>query len=135
MFFKRAFSSKEIRLVFDDSKYFNKNYLFTNKSCGMLGLDYIKCPQDIIISAHNSVGNGEKLLSHILRGENDDNLIKNMDTLSDILCTTIDMAELLRNVGPPDWATHSNESYNILSSYIGHLNTHEQLYKVMVRVL
>jgi intermediate peptidase len=58
-------------------------------------------------------------------------VVKNLDRLSDMLCSVIDLAELVRNAHPdPEWVTSANEAYVRLCEYMNVLNTHVGLYEV-----
>jgi mitochondrial intermediate peptidase len=58
-------------------------------------------------------------------------VVKNLDRLSDMLCSVIDLAELVRNAHPdPEWVRSANEAYEQLCEYMNVLNTHVGLYEV-----
>ena len=57
--------------------------------------------------------------------------VKNLDRLSDMLCSVIDLAELVRNAHPdPEWVHSANEAYEQLCEYMNVLNTNVGLYEV-----
>jgi intermediate peptidase len=57
--------------------------------------------------------------------------VKQVDRLSDLLCSVIDLAELVRNLDPnPDWIKHAEIAYQELCYYMNQLNTHVELYRV-----
>jgi intermediate peptidase len=57
--------------------------------------------------------------------------VKNLDRLSDMLCSVIDLAELVRNAHPdPEWVKSANEAYEQLCEYMNVLNTNVGLYEV-----
>jgi mitochondrial intermediate peptidase len=58
-------------------------------------------------------------------------VVKNLDRLSDMLCSVIDLAELVRNAHPdPEWVDSANAAYEQLCKYMNVLNTHVGLYEV-----
>jgi mitochondrial intermediate peptidase len=58
-------------------------------------------------------------------------VVKNLDRLSDMLCSVIDLAELVRNAHPdPEWVDSANAAYERLCEYMNVLNTHVGLYEV-----
>ena len=58
-------------------------------------------------------------------------VVKNLDRLSDMLCSVIDLAELVRNAHPdPEWVESANEAYEQLCEYMNVLNTNVGLYEV-----
>jgi mitochondrial intermediate peptidase len=57
--------------------------------------------------------------------------VKNLDRLSDMLCSVIDLAELVRNAHPDaEWVQSANEAYEQLCEYMNVLNTNVGLYEV-----
>lgn len=57
--------------------------------------------------------------------------VKQVDRLSDLLCSVIDLAELVRNLDPnSEWIKHAEVAYQELCYYMNQLNTHVDLYKV-----
>ena len=58
-------------------------------------------------------------------------VVKNLDRLSDLLCSVVDLAEFVRNAHPdPKWVTSANNLYESLSEFMNVLNTHVGLYNV-----
>lgn len=58
-------------------------------------------------------------------------VVKNLDRLSDLLCSVIDLAELVRNAHPAEqWRDAANEAYEGLCGFMNVLNTHTGLYEV-----
>ncbi|TFY80026.1 hypothetical protein EWM64_g3984 [Hericium alpestre] len=63
-------------------------------------------------------------------------VVKNLDRLSDMLCSVIDLAELIRNAHPdPEWVESANEAYEQFCEYMNVLNTHVGLYETLRDVL
>ena len=59
-------------------------------------------------------------------------VVKNLDRLSDMLCSVIDLAELVRNAHPdPVWVESANDAYGMLSEFMNVLNTNAGLSGVM----
>ncbi|KAI9444849.1 mitochondrial intermediate peptidase [Lactarius indigo] len=62
--------------------------------------------------------------------------VKNLDRLSDMLCSVIDLAELVRNAHPdPEWVKSADEAYEQLCEYMNVLNTNVGLYETLRDVL
>ena len=58
-------------------------------------------------------------------------VVKNLDRLSDLLCSVVDLAEFVRNAHPdPRWVASANNLYESLSEFMNVLNTHVGLYDV-----
>ncbi|KAE8229595.1 hypothetical protein CF326_g5430 [Tilletia indica] len=63
-------------------------------------------------------------------------VVRNLDRLSNLLCTVIDCAELVRNTHPdPAWVRAANDAYEYLCGYMNVLNTHQGLYTCLSEVL
>jgi mitochondrial intermediate peptidase len=61
-------------------------------------------------------------------------VVKNLDRLSDMLCSVIDLAELVRNAHPdPVWVECANDAYGMLSEFMNVLNTNAGLSEVKKR--
>jgi mitochondrial intermediate peptidase len=57
--------------------------------------------------------------------------VKNLDRLSDLLCSVIDLSELIRNAHPDrKWLDSANTVYEELCEYMNVLNTSRGLYEV-----
>lgn len=58
-------------------------------------------------------------------------VVKNLDRLSDLLCSVVDLAEFIRNAHPDQkWVASANNLYESLSEFMNVLNTHVGLYNV-----
>jgi intermediate peptidase len=58
-------------------------------------------------------------------------VVKNLDRLSDLLCSVVDLAEFIRNAHPERaWVESANALYEALSEFMNILNTHVGLYDV-----
>ncbi|KAA1467993.1 mitochondrial intermediate peptidase [Dentipellis sp. KUC8613] len=63
-------------------------------------------------------------------------VVKNLDRLSDMLCSVIDLAELIRNSHPnQEWVESADEAYERCCEYMNVLNTHVGLYETLRDVL
>ncbi|TFY60155.1 hypothetical protein EVG20_g7523 [Dentipellis fragilis] len=63
-------------------------------------------------------------------------VVKNLDRLSDMLCSVIDLAELIRNAHPnQEWVESADEAYERCCEYMNVLNTHVGLYETLRDVL
>ncbi|KAF8516127.1 mitochondrial intermediate peptidase [Hysterangium stoloniferum] len=63
-------------------------------------------------------------------------VVKNLDRLSDMLCSVIDVAELVRNAHPDrQWVQCADEAYDMLCEFMAVLNTHVGLSETLKLVL
>lgn len=131
-----------IRLIFDNqsvfrnlSKAVKKNQavagLFENPHFSDIhGIDYaaqqaIQRAQIIVERICNAPENGPEEMSRV---------VKNLDRLSDTLCSVIDIAEFVRNAHPDEhFMEAANKAYGDLCSYMNTLNTDTRIHKVCYR--
>ncbi|KAI9005636.1 hypothetical protein DFJ74DRAFT_691592 [Hyaloraphidium curvatum] len=61
-------------------------------------------------------------------------VVRRLDRLSDVVCSVVDAAEVIRNIHPdPRWVAAADEVHAQLSSYLNQLNTHQGLYEALKR--
>ena len=102
---------------------------------GLFGQPALVSPSSIHNLAMATLIRAQLLTERIVRArQSRDELlkaVKNLDRLSDMLCSVIDLAELVRNAHPdPEWVTSANEAYEHLCEYMNVLNTNVGLYEV-----
>ncbi|KAL4263410.1 Mitochondrial intermediate peptidase [Pleurotus pulmonarius] len=126
--------------VFDQpsSSTFKKPLFLT--SSGLFGHGVLAHPRGLITLAEATLVRAQILTNRILRArQSRDELmkvVKNLDRLSDMLCSVIDLAELVRNAHPDHaWVDAANEAYETLCEFMNVLNTHVGLYEVLKAVL
>ncbi|CAG8583180.1 638_t:CDS:2 [Funneliformis caledonium] len=144
---------ENVRLIFDDSDTWN-NYtsrsqtiaaleygtsLATRKLTGLFRNPDLATPQGFHIEAEKALRRVKLLVHRITKANTEGELrkvVKNLDRLSDALCSVIDMAEFVRTSHPdPKFAQAANWAYEYLCSYMNSLNTNTELYKVLKKVL
>jgi Zn-dependent oligopeptidase len=83
----------------------------------------------IVVLGGDHLNNGYPRTDHVENHGGE--IVKCMDTLSDMLCSVMDTAEVVRNVHPSRaWIQATNEVYQTLGSFIHQLNTDTRLLKV-----
>ena len=102
---------------------------------GIFGHPTLTTPSGLTGLADATLLRAQLLTERILRArESRDELfkvVKNLDRLSDLLCSVIDLAELVRNAHPDrSWVDSANETYEKLCEFMNVLNTHVGLYDV-----
>lgn len=127
-----------IRMLFDDKSIWKINTktrsisppvgLFENPHFGNVhGINYaaqqaIQRAQIIVERICNAPENGVEEMRKV---------VKNLDRLSDTLCTVIDMAEFVRNAHPDGIIMEAaNKAYGDLCSYMNTLNTDSRMHEV-----
>ncbi|RGB42304.1 hypothetical protein C1646_683750 [Rhizophagus diaphanus] len=146
-------TDETLRLIFDDEDFWN---YFTSRSRTLAALEYstslparkftglfrnpaLATPQGFHLEAEKALRRVKLLVNRITNASTEKELskvVKNMDRLSDTLCSVIDTAEFIRSSHPdPKFAQAANWAYGYLCSYMNSLNTNTELYKVLKRVL
>ena len=132
----------------------------TSPQAGRFGYDALRNPQDFVELSRRTQRRAEAIVNRILdyaktttplnyspSSNNEDTItysyshdqqvkdllvqVKQIDRLSDLLCSVIDLAELVRNLDPnAEWIKHAEIAYQELCYFMNQLNTHVELYHV-----
>jgi intermediate peptidase len=71
------------------------------------------------------------LVGEISQGKRQDTIIKDLDRLSDMLCSVSDLTAFIRTAHPdPEFAEKANETFGAVLEYMNGLNQHEKLYEL-----
>ena len=102
---------------------------------GIFGHPSLTSPQALESIAGAVLQRAQLLTERVLRAPQSRSemfkVVKNLDRLSDLLCSVVDLAEFVRNAHPdPKWVTSANNLYESLSEFMNVLNTHVGLYNV-----
>ena len=108
-------------------------------STGIFGHPSLTNPQALESIADAILQRAQLLTERILRAPQSRSemfkVVKNLDRLSDLLCSVVDLAEFVRNAHPdPEWVASANNLYESLSEFMNVLNTHVGLYNVCYAV-
>ena len=120
-------------LSFFDHPYHRTSW--SRSPTGLFGQPSLVSPSSFHNLALATLIRAQSLTERIVRArQSRDELlkaVKNLDRLSDMLCSVIDLAELVRNAHPdPEWVGSANEAYEQLCEYMNVLNTNVGLYEV-----
>lgn len=104
-------------------------------STGLFGHPSLTHPRALISLADATLVRAQLVTDRILQARNSRDellkVVKNLDRLSDMLCSVIDLAELVRNAHPDKmWVEAANHAYGTLCEFMNILNTHVGLYDV-----
>ncbi|CAG8444848.1 5581_t:CDS:2 [Ambispora gerdemannii] len=138
-----------LRLIFDDHEAWNSSFCtrnlsffsnsLTTKSTGLFRNPELTSPQGFQVAADKALNKAKFLVNSICLASTEEELrmvVKNLDQLSNVLCSVIDLAEFVRNAHPDqEFSQAANRTYVYLCSYMNTLNTNTELYKVLKRVL
>lgn len=113
----------------------NASSYSSHRPSGLFGQPALSSPESFRRLAQATTLRAQLLTERIVRArESRDELlsvVKNMDRLSDMLCSVIDLAELVRNAHPdPTWVETANDAYEQVCEVMNVLNTHVGLYEV-----
>ena len=104
-------------------------------STGLFHHPLLQRPTQFKYVAALTLSRAQRLVDRILRAPSSRSemlkVVKNFDRLSDMLCSVIDLAELVRNAHPdPIWVENANDAYEMLSEFMNVLNTNGGLSEV-----
>ncbi|CAG8435758.1 6219_t:CDS:2 [Diversispora eburnea] len=109
------------------------------KPTGLFGNPELATPNGFRVAAKKALRRVHLLVQRIVKANTDDELrkvVKNLDRLSDTLCSVIDTAEFTRTAHPDQKFTQAaNWAYEHLYSYMNTLNTNTELYQVLKNVI
>jgi intermediate peptidase len=104
---------------------------------GLFGEHALTTPQSFHALAVANVRKAQAITQRVLDAprsrEEMFKVVKNLDRLSDTLCSVIDLAELVRNSHPDaTWVKMADDIYDQLCEYMNTLNVSVELYEVRV---
>jgi intermediate peptidase len=102
---------------------------------GIFGYATLTSPRGLEAIAGATLHRAQLLTERILRAKQSRDemfkVVKNLDRLSDMICSVVDLAEFIRNAHPDrGWVESANNLYESLSEFMNILNTHIGLYDV-----
>ncbi|KAI7897610.1 uncharacterized protein BX663DRAFT_527690 [Cokeromyces recurvatus] len=140
--FESLHKDNSIRLIFDDPQAW-KHTQSTNASTpvGLFENPYFANPQSIDNATKQAIQRAQLIVERISNApknglEEMQKVVKNLDRLSDTLCSVIDIAEFTRNAHPDrNMMEAANKAYSDLCSYMHTLNIDARLHQVLSMVL
>ncbi|KIJ26908.1 hypothetical protein M422DRAFT_191609 [Sphaerobolus stellatus SS14] len=108
---------------------------------GLFHHPLLRHPSQFKIAATLTVNRAQRLVDRIANAPSVGpsemrKVVKNLDRLSDLLCSVIDLSELVRSAHPePVWSESANEAYEMLCEFMAVLNTHVGLSNTLKQVL
>ncbi|RUP51029.1 peptidase family M3-domain-containing protein [Jimgerdemannia flammicorona] len=119
----------------------NSSHPVPPKVTGLFNNPDLATPRGFERAANKALCRARLIVERICRApQNGDaemrRVVKNLDRLSDTLCSVIDMAEFIRNTHPDrEILEASNRAFEELCSYMNILNTDTSMHEVLVQVL
>lgn len=126
-----------LRLIFDDKQLWKQFSLKTNiDPVGLCGHTDFSDVHGIQFATQQAIQRSQILVERICNASTNGSeemrkVVKNLDRLSDTLCSVIDLAEFIRNAHPDNSIQDSvHQAYSDLCSYMNTLNTDTRIHKV-----
>ncbi|RCH97883.1 Mitochondrial intermediate peptidase, partial [Rhizopus stolonifer] len=135
-------NNDHIRLLFDDDNAWkHQTCTKTTESIGFFENPHFSSIYGIDFATQQAIQRAQILVERICSApqngaEEMRKIVKNLDRLSDTLCSVIDLAEFIRNAHPDQAIMEAaNKSYSDLCSYMNLLNTDQRIHQVLSLVL
>ena len=81
--------------------------------------------------SNRTLNRAQQLVDEISQGKRQATIIRDLDRLSDMLCSVSDLAAFIRTAHPDrQFAEKANETYSDVLEYMNGLNQHEKLYEL-----
>lgn len=128
-----------IRMIFDDNALWmnlTKTARHSQMPVGLFENSHFTSVQGIDFAAQQAIQRAQIIVERICNAphngqEEMSRIVKNLDRLSDTLCSVIDIAEFVRNAHPDEHIMEAaNKAYGDLCSYMNTLNTDTRIHKV-----
>ena len=134
-------ANEYLRLIFDDKNIWNQQLKeYTHKhnddKVGLLGNPHFTSIEGFQYAAQQAIQRAQLIVERIWHAPENGRsemrrVVKNLDRLSDTLCSVIDLAEFLRNAHPGEETMEAaNKAYMDLCFYMNTLNTDTRMHKV-----
>ena len=124
--------SSDLSKSFDDPEFWDLNRISGISSTGLFGYPTLSSPQGLAQATQLAIAKSNEIVRKVCEASEPQEWIKTvkrLDQLSDLLCSVVDAAQLLRSVHPDEQFSQSaDESYYTISNYLNQLNTHLPLY-------
>jgi intermediate peptidase len=123
-------------LVYAFDKFGHTNHSI--KHTGLFGYQGLESPAGLEKAAKDCVDQASHLVERVVNAKTIDEIqktVKRVDTISDVLCSVLDAAELIKHVHPQqEFVEAANRASTMMHSYLNQLNTHQGLYHSLKRV-
>jgi len=123
----------------DTARFRRRHARFLSAQAGLFGIKGLLEPQDFLRLAKQAYTEAERIRAEIRDdgthplGAN--GVLSAVDRLSNVICKTVDPAELCRQVhADASWRAHAEAAFTALNSYINVLNTDLTMYKALKRI-
>jgi len=91
-------------------------------------------PGGFKVFSERTLDRAQRLVEEISAGKRQETIIKDIDRLSDLLCSVSDLTAFIRTAHPNKrFAQQANETFSNVVDYMNGLNQHEKLYELVAQ--
>jgi intermediate peptidase len=120
-----------LRQIFDSHEVWRTFNTIKAAPIGLFQNKYLTHPGGFKVFADRTLSRARRLVDEISRGERNDTIIRDLDRLSDMLCSVSDLTAFIRTAHPDrEVAEKANETFGDVLEYMNGLNQHEKLYEL-----
>ena len=123
-----------LRSIFDSHETWKSFNSTTSMPTGLFLNKSLSRPSGFQEFSSRTLSNTRQLVQDISDGKREGTIIRDLDQLSDMLCSVSDLTGFIRTSHPDrEWAVKANETFQVVLEYMNGLNQHESLYKSTAR--
>ena len=129
-------STRRLCTLFDVPGGSLSNLHYYSSQAGLCGLNELREPKDWQGLAEKTEETCRGLVDDAILSKPGADVVKKLDTISDVLCQTIDAAEFCRNVHEDEsWRQAAHGACLHLGAYVHELNTHFGMYSALCKAM
>ena len=106
---------------------------------GLFGNKYLRTPEGLEKFTDISIDRAKRLVERVVSDKSPESrrlLVKNLDSISDILCSVIDLAEVVRTLHPDTkFNNAANLAHSRMFTFMNMLNTNVELFEALENVM
>lgn len=128
---ERLYNDQLLRDIFDSNDVWASFNRTKSKPTGLFLNPDLTHPGGFKVFSDRTLARARQLVEEISQGKRQRTIIKDLDRLSDMLCSVSDLTAFLRTAHPdPQYAAKANETFSDVVEYMNGLNQHEKLYEL-----
>ncbi len=123
-----------LRDIFDSNDVWSAFNSTKSIPTGLFQYKDLTNPGGFKVFADRTLAKAQRLVEEVSAGKRQKTIIKDLDRLSDILCSVSDLTGFIRTAHPDtQFAENANETFSDVVEYMNNLNQHQQLYELTAR--
>jgi intermediate peptidase len=120
-----------VRDIFDSRDVWRSFNSTKSTPTGLFQNKYLTHPDGFKTFSDKTLSRARRLVDDISQGKRQDTIIKDLDRLSDMLCSVSDLTAFIRTSHPDrEFVEKANETFSDVLEYMNGLNQHEKLYEL-----